>query len=481
MLPILLIVDDEKPTRDGLRMALEESFDIYVAADLGQAREVLKNEKVDLLLTDLRLGSESGMDLIEESKKLPRPPVSIMMTAYGSVDTAVQAMQQGAFHFVTKPLNLDEVENLLKRAARSLTLEKQNQELKTEVTRLRKKSSQAPSGLDRILGRSGAIQKVTEIVEQVADTKATVLIEGESGTGKELVAHALHDLSGRPADKFVIVNCAALSPQLLESELFGHERGAFTGATQRRIGRFEQAHGGTLVLDEIGEIDAATQVKLLRVLAERSFERVGSSSPIAVDVRLVAATNKSLRNLVAEGEFREDLFFRLNVLKIDVPPLRNRPEDIVLLANSFLNEFAKENGRPSRPLSDQALKLIQGYSWPGNVRELRTAMEHGVIMSYGNFIEIQHLPRFIQRASSSEQPFAKEIPILKTNSSEISDQSFATPSGLLNLQQLEKQAITRALNETKGNRTKAAVLLGISRRTLQRKLAENTSQEESNN
>ncbi|MDQ8188715.1 sigma-54-dependent transcriptional regulator [Roseibacillus persicicus] len=466
MSPILLIVDDEKPTRDGLRMALDETFDVYVAADLTQAREVLKSENVDLLLTDLRLGAESGMDLIEEALALPKPPVAVMMTAYGSVDTAVEAMRRGAFHFVTKPLNLDEVENLLQKAARSRKLEKQNIELKTENVRLRKKSSQAPSGLDRILGKSDAIRRVTEMVEQVAATRATVLIEGESGTGKELVAHALHDLSGRPAEKFVIVNCAALSPQLLESELFGHEKGAFTGASQRRIGRFEQAHGGTLVLDEIGEIDPATQVKLLRVLSERSVERVGSNTPIEVDVRLVAATNKSLRQLVADGEFREDLFFRLNVLKIDMPPLRSRPEDIVLLANAFLKEFAEENLRPIKPLADDALAVVRNYPWPGNVRELRTAMEHGVILSNTDQIEARHLPGFVLgQENGFPIPSDEQIGVEKN----------LAPHAELNLHALESDAIQRALRQTDGNKTKAASLLGISRRTLQRKLSESPS------
>ncbi|MBK1835597.1 sigma-54-dependent transcriptional regulator [Roseibacillus ishigakijimensis] len=465
MEPILLIVDDEKPTRDGLRMALDESFDVYVAADLAQAREVLKNENVDLLLTDLRLGAESGMDLIEEALALPKPPVAIMMTAYGSVDTAVEAMRRGAFHFVTKPLNIDEVENLLLRAARSRKLEKQNTELRNENATLRQKTAQAPSGLDRILGKSEAIRRVTEMVEQVAATKATVLIEGESGTGKELVAHALHDLSGRPADKFVIVNCAALSPQLLESELFGHEKGAFTGATQRRVGRFEQAHGGTLVLDEIGEIDPATQVKLLRALSERAIERVGSNTPVEVDVRLVAATNKSLRHLVESGEFREDLFFRLNVLKIDMPPLRERPEDVVLLANAFLKEFSDENARPLKPLADDALALIRSYRWPGNVRELRTAMEHGVILSNSDQIEARHLPGFMTGREIT--PAAKGA---GTGGKE-TEKNLA-PMAELNLHALEADAIERALRQTDGNKTKAASLLGISRRTLQRKLNE---------
>ena len=468
MQPILLIVDDEKPTRDGLRMALHETFDTYVAADLAQAREVLANENVELLLTDLRLGAESGMDLIEEALALPKPPVAVMMTAYGSVNTAVEAMRRGAFHFVTKPLNLDEVENILQRAYRSRKLEKQNVELKTENARLRQKTSQAPSGLDRILGKSPAIRKVTEMVEQVAATKATVLIEGESGTGKELIAHALHDLSGRPTDKFVIVNCAALSPQLLESELFGHEKGAFTGATQRRVGRFEQAHGGTLVLDEIGEIDAATQVKLLRALSERSIERVGSSAPIAVDVRMVAATNKSLRHLVEEGQFREDLFFRLNVIKIDMPALRERPEDVILLANSFLTEFSAENNRPNKPLADDALAILRSYAWPGNVRELRTAMEHGVIMSNDPQIEARHLPSFLHDPIQVSLPSAGNPDSAQKN---------LAPTAELNLHALELLTIRRALSETDGNKTKAADLLGISRRTLQRKLSEASSED----
>ena len=306
-LPILLIVDDEKSTRDGLRMALEEHFDCYVASDAKQAFQILKNESVDLLLTDLRLGGDSGMDIIDHSLTLKRPPTAIMMTAYGSVDTAVEAMRRGAWHFVTKPLNLDEVEILLLRASRNRTLEGENKKLTTENRALRAKSGSTITGLDRILGKSGPIKKVTELVEQVAPTRTTVLIEGETGTGKELVARSIHDLSGRPDEKFVAVNCAALSSQLLESELFGHEKGAFTGASQRRIGRIEQADGGTLFLDEIGEIDAATQVKLLRVLSERTIERVGSNTPVQVDVRVVTATNKNLHKLVQQGEFREDL------------------------------------------------------------------------------------------------------------------------------------------------------------------------------
>lgn len=452
MLPTLLIVDDERATREGLRSALEEDFDVYLASNNAEALAILKSEDIQLLLTDLRLGGDSGMDLIDAAAKLPSPPVILMMTAYGSVDTAVEAMRRGAFHFVTKPLNLDEVEMLLKRALRSRTLETENVQLTKQVKQ--------GASLSRLIGKSPEIKRVTELIEQVAPTRATVLIEGESGTGKEVVAHAIHHLSGRPAAKLVIVNCAALSPQLLESELFGHEKGSFTGAAQKRIGRFEQADGGTLFLDEIGEIDAATQVKLLRALSERSIERVGSNSPIKVDVRLLAATNKNLRQLVDAGVFREDLYFRLNVVSIEMPTLRERPEDIVLLTNAFLREFAEENGRPVKPLADEAIRRLVAYPWPGNVRELRTAIEHGVVMSNDSTIEIRHLPAFLN-----------EVPISSQRPAPAGKNSLAATDEF-NLHALEKGTIRRALAETAENRTKAAELLGISRRTLQRKIKE---------
>ena len=450
MLPTLLIVDDERSTREGLRSGLEEEFDVYTASGTSEALAILKSEPIQLLLTDLRLGGESGMDLLDAALALPEPPVAIMMTAYGSVDTAVEAMRRGAWHFVTKPLNLDEVEMLLKRALRNRTLETENQQLTQQVRKSHK--------LDRLIGKSPEIQKVSELIQQVAPTRATILIEGESGTGKEVVASLLHHLSGRPAAKMVTVHCAALSPQLLESELFGHEKGAFTGAAQRRIGRFEQADGGTLFLDEIGEIDAATQIKLLRVLSERTLERVGSNTPVKVDVRVIAATNKNLREMVDRGDFREDLFFRLNVVSIEMPPLRTRREDIVLLANAFLQEFAKENDRPVKPLTDAALQLLLTYEWPGNVRELRTAIEHGVVMSNDAVIDVGHLPRFL----FSQPVSAGQSVVLPKNSLD------AMPE--FNLHALETKTIRAALSTASGNRTRAADLLGVSRRTLQRKL-----------
>ena len=452
MFPTLLIVDDERATREGLRSALEEDFEVYTAASNSEALAILKTEPIQLMLTDLRLGGDSGMDLIDTASKLPEPPVILMMTAYGSVDTAVEAMRRGAFHFVTKPLNIDEVEMLLKRALRSKTLETENVQLTKQVKK--------GASLSRLIGKSPEIKRVTELIEQVAPTRATVLIEGESGTGKEVVANAIHHLSGRPASKLVIVNCAALSPQLLESELFGHEKGSFTGAAQKRIGRFEQADGGTLFLDEIGEIDAATQVKLLRALSERSIERVGSNTPIKVDVRLIAATNRSLRKLVDEGKFREDLFFRLNVVSIQMPTLRERPEDIVLMANAFLREFAEENQRPVKPLTDAAIHRLVSYPWPGNVRELRTAIEHGVVMCNGSEISPAHLPAFL----GDDRPVpATPVPV--------GNIALASPDEF-NLHALESKTIRRALAETGENRTQAAELLGISRRTLQRKIKE---------
>src|SRR6202171_226109 len=327
LMPTILIVDDEKHTRDGLRSLLEDDYDVYVAEDIRGALDVLEREQVDLLLTDLRLGNEDGMTLIERALKMPHPPICIMMTAYGSVDTAVEAMKRGAYDFVTKPLNLDKVEILIARALQSRKLERENRSLRQQVDER--------YGLENIVGESPALHEVLDTIRQVAPSSANVLIEGESGTGKELAAHAIHNLSRRNKAKFVAVHCAALSPQLLESELFGHEKGAFTGAHERRIGRFEQASGGTIFLDEVAEIPTTTQVKVLRVINEESaLERVGGNQTLRADVRLIAATNKDLEKLVKEGKFRDDLYFRLNVVRITMPPLRDRKEDIPLLVRS---------------------------------------------------------------------------------------------------------------------------------------------------
>src|SRR5437870_11539816 len=388
--PTILIVDDEKHTRDGLRRLLEDGYDVYVAGDIESAMNVLEREHVDLILTDLRLGSEDGMQLIDRALKMPHPPICIMMTAYGSVDTAVEAMTRGAYGFVTKPLNLDKVEMLLARALENRKLEQENRTLRQQV--------EERYGLENIWGESAVLREVLDTIKQVAPSSANVLIEGESGTGKELAAHAIHNLSRRNKAKFVAVHCAALSPQLLESELFGHEKGAFTGAYERRIGRFEQANGGTIFLDEVAEIDASTQVKLLRVMSEdRSFERVGGNQTLRADVRLIAATNKNLETLVREGKFRDDLFFRLNVVRITMPPLRERKEDIPLLVRGFLRHFCKANEKPLVHLTPDAMDALLTYDWPGNVRELRTAIEHGVVMATGSKVTLRDLPMAVRQ------------------------------------------------------------------------------------
>jgi len=452
--PTILIVDDEKHTRDGLRRLLENEYDVYVAADIAGAIDVLEREQIDILLTDLRLGNEDGMTLIDRALKMPHPPICIMMTAYGSVDIAVEAMKRGAYDFVTKPLNLDKVEMLIARALGARKLEQENRTLRQQVDER--------YGLENIIGESAALREVLDTIRQVAPSSANVLIEGESGTGKELAAHAIHNLSRRNKAKFVAVHCAALSPQLLESELFGHEKGAFTGAHERRIGRFEQANGGTIFLDEVAEIDTSTQVKLLRVMSEeRAFERVGGNQTLRADVRIIAATNKNLETLVRQGRFRDDLFFRLNVVRITMPPLRERKEDIPLLVRGFLRHFCKANEKRLLDLTPDAMDALLTYNWPGNVRELRTAIEHGVVMAIGPKITVRDLPTALRQAASAVLP--RGISAAK---------AFGEKSSPLDIRETEKKLIMQALAATNGNVTGAAKKLGISRRTLHRKINE---------
>jgi len=452
--PTILIVDDEKHTRDGLRRLLENDYDVYVAADIAGANDVLEREQIDILLTDLRLGNEDGMMLIDRALKMPHLPICIMMTAYGSVDIAVEAMKRGAYDFVTKPLNLDKIEMLIARALGARKLEQENRSLRQQVDER--------YGLENIIGESAALCEVLDTIRQVAPSSANVLIEGESGTGKELAAHAIHNLSRRNKAKFVTVHCAALSPQLLESELFGHEKGAFTGAHERRIGRFEQANGGTIFLDEVAEIDSSTQVKLLRVMSEeRAFERVGGNQTLRADVRIIAATNKNLEALVREGKFRDDLFFRLNVVRLTMPPLRERKEDIPLLIRGFLRHFCKANEKPLIDLTADAMDALLTYNWPGNVRELRTAIEHGVVMATGPKITVRDFPMAVRQAAGAALPHG--ISPAK---------AFGEKSSPLDIRETEKKLIMQALAATNGNVTAAAKKLGISRRTLHRKINE---------
>jgi two-component system response regulator AtoC len=440
----LLIVDDEKTTREGLRAALEERYDIYVAEDAKAAMNLLEADKFDVLLTDFRMPNEDGLQLITRAKSLSKPPICILMTAYGSEELAVDAMKRGADDYIAKGrLQIDELEMRIARALKRQNLEAENDSLRRQLD--------SKFGLENIIGESAAMRDIFEVVRQVAPTRATVLITGESGTGKELIARALHQLSPRAKLPFVTVHCAALAPTLLESELFGHEKGAFTGAHERRVGRFEQAQGGTLFLDEIGEIDATLQVKMLRFLGERTFERVGSNTTLTADVRLVSATNRNLEELVKAGNFREDLFFRLRVVEIGLPPLRERTSDIPLLAQGFLREFAKENEKPVRDFTADALEALMNHSWPGNVRELRTAIEHAVVLCRGDRISVRDLPPSVRGGAAAGD-------------------TQLSPGKALTVADAEKQLIVRALKETDGNRTRAAKKIGMSRRTFHRRL-----------
>ena len=443
----ILIVDDEKNTREGLSIALMEDYEVYTASGADEAFNLMEAETFDVILTDLRMAGKSGLKVIDQAIQLPNRPICIMMTAYGNVETAVEAMRRGAFDFLTKPVNLEKLEIIIKRALKSKTIEAENVVLHE---RLDKKYS-----FNGIVGNSQALTDVLDKVQLVAPSRATVLLEGETGTGKELIAQAIHQNSPRSRKAFIPVHCAALAANLLESELFGHEKGAFTGATERRIGRFEAADGGTLFLDEIGEIDASTQVKLLRFLETRSFERLGSSKSIHVDVRLVCATNRNLAQMSKEGEFREDLLYRLNVVTIDLPALRHRQEDMVPLLNHYIKQFSDENGVRPVHLTEGALEVLRSYRWPGNIRELRNFCENIAVLKRGSEVTEYDLDakyRSEEDVTAQSETFASVASLSKTDN--------------------EKKLLRNALVKANGNRTRAAELMGISRRTLHRKLAQ---------
>ncbi|TAN35556.1 MAG: sigma-54-dependent Fis family transcriptional regulator [Verrucomicrobia bacterium] len=443
--PTILIADDEKNTREGLARALQRHYVVLLAEDGRRALALLDQQPVDVVLSDVRMPGMDGLTLLSRALARQPQPLVILLTAYGTVETAVEAMKRGAYDFLTKPVNLDQLDIKLKQALRSREVETENRALREQLD--------AKFGLESILGNSPAIQEVFDMIRQVAPTRTTVLIEGESGTGKELVARAIHQVGSRAKGPFVPVHCAALSKTLLESELFGHEKGAFTGATERRQGRFEMADGGTLFLDEIGEIDPAVQVKILRVLEEHKFERVGGSETLEVDVRLLTATNRDLKKMVEEGKFRADLFYRLYVVNIHLPPLRERSGDILLLAQHFLQEFAAENQKPVAGITPDALDLLAAYRWPGNVRELRNVMERMVVLARGEKLTVRDLPANIRELAAGKP-------------------AGAALGGNLTIEAAEQQLIVQALKQHDGNRTLAAQQLGLSRRTLHRKLNE---------
>jgi DNA-binding NtrC family response regulator len=440
----ILVVDDEASARTALAELLRtEGYAIETAADGFKALARLEDFAADLVLTDLNMPGIDGVELLRKVKEThPGLPV-VLMTAFGGVETAVAAMREGAADYLTKPLNTDELVIVLARTIETAKLRREASELRGQ---LKERYS-----FDNIVGSSPEMQRVFKTVAQIAPSRATVLLTGESGTGKELVAAAIHHHSPRASGPFVKLHCAALAESLLESELFGHERGAYTGADRKREGRFEQANGGTLFLDEIGEISLGIQVKLLRVLQEREFERVGGSQTMHVDVRLVAATNRDLKEMVAAGKFREDLYYRLNVINLTLPSLRQRPTDVPALAMHFLKRYADENAKAVKTISDAALSQIASYPWPGNVRELENVIERAVVLADGESIELQHLPP--ELAVVNRRSGAPMIP-------------GAT------MDEIERYAILKTMESAGGSTSRAAEILGMSVRKIQYKLQE---------
>ena len=438
----ILIIDDEKNIRRSLEMILtDEGYDIVLAECGNEALIVLEKDPPDLILLDLLMPEKDGLQVLSEIKNTLPDLTVIMMSGHGSIGHAVQAVKSGAYDFIEKPLTKEKVLIVVQNALEQRSLRRENRSLR-----------QALDKKIKMIGESPLLESVRHNIAKIAPTSARVLILGESGTGKELIARGVHAASPRSKERFVAINCAAIPDNLLESELFGYEKGAFTGAAERRRGRFELADGGTLFLDEIGEIDPNTQVKILRVLEERKFERVGGQDTVDVDVRLIAATNRDLKKLVEEGRFREDLFYRLYVMVIHLPPLRERPGDVPLLVQQFLTTLAKENNKAISGITPEAMELLAAHPWPGNVRELRNAMERMVVLCRGDKLSVRDIPAQLKAA--------------------LPHRPAATAGAELSLQDAEKRMIADALKHHAGNRTKAAAQLGISRRTLHRKLNE---------
>ena len=447
MTPKILIVDDETAHCQMLEAVLKaEKYATQRAQDGQSAIEAVKERFYDLILMDIRMNRVGGIEALKKIKEISPDIPILMMTAYASVDTAVQAMRSGAYDYLTKPLDIDELKILVAKALRHHQLEKENIFLKEQLG--------SRFDFSNIIGRSRTMKELLETVAMVAPSEATVLILGESGTGKELIANAIHQNSPRSSHPFIKVNCAALPETLLESELFGHEKGAFTGAVSRRQGRFHLAHKGSILLDEIAEMSMATQSKILRVLQEREFEPIGSPETVKVDTRIITATNKNLQEEVKANRFREDLYYRINVVNLTVPSLRERRDDIPLLVDFFLKRYAKKNHRNLKGFTPKAMDLLMRYDWPGNIRELENVVERSVIMMRGDFITPDEFPGVLKSLDPEYEQISAEM---------LSGKS---------LKEMEKAMIMRTLQETDGNRTRAAEILGISRRTLQLKLKE---------
>jgi len=465
----ILIVDDEKPTRDVMARILSPTYECLTAPDAEQAMAALAaNPDLALLVTDYKMPGEDGVSLIRRAKAASPSLACILVTAFGEIELAVEAMKEGADDFLSKPItDIAQMEQRVAKAIERNALSRKVEDLQRELDERR--------GIDTFTGKSPAMERVYRLVRQAARANANVLVEGPSGTGKELVARALHDLSPRAAGPFVAVECAALPPTLIESELFGHEKGAFTGAERQKIGRFEAASGGTLFLDEITEIDLAMQVKLLRALESRRIQRVGGTEEIPVDFRLVAATNRDLAAYVREGKFREDLYYRLNVIDIHMPALKDRPGDVALLVSRFVKEFSMENGGAVTGIDARAMKALEDYDWPGNVRQLRNVVEKMVVLSAGGRLTLDDVPPEVLAPAApggAPEPAAAQLAAPSPAPAVASAAPPAAPGRPLSLAETEKERILAAIAQCRNNKTKAAEALGVSRRTLHRKLKE---------
>ena len=441
----ILVADDEVNIRRGLAMGLtDEGYNVYEAGNGLEALKIIASKEVDLVITDLKMPEMTGEELLKHITANYKNIPVIILTGHGTIETAVETMHNGAYDFMTKPLNLDHLFLIIKRALSNRQLVLEHNELQAQVEKMKASSNM-------IIGKSPKMRQIMETVEQVAGTRASILLTGESGVGKEVIANAIQSLSDRRDKPFIKVHCAALAEGLLESELFGHEKGAFTNAIARKKGKFELADKGTIFLDEIGEINQNTQVKLLRIIQEREFERVGGEETIKVDVRIISATNKNLEQEVKKGNFREDLFYRLNVVNINIPPLRERREDIPLMATAFMNQFAKENNKQINGMDSKVMAILYNNPWPGNIRELQNCMENAVIMCRGNILTVDDLP-FAMRKEAGDNYVKIRLGTTLDNA--------------------EKSLIMATLDMCKGNKSKAAEVLAIGRKTLHRKLDE---------
>jgi two-component system response regulator HydG len=449
----LLIVDDEVAHLRTLeKLFSKEGYRVLTAECGEQALEYVREEALDLVITDLVMPDLDGMDLLRLVRKLQPEVEVILMTAFGTVERAVAGMKEGAYDFIAKPIKRAAILKSASQALERRQLLAENRSLKAQLSALVGGEEAAGQVVRPIVGQSAALRQALDLARQVARSEATVLLTGESGTGKELFARLIHARSERASGPFVVVNCAALPESIMESELFGYERGAFTGANQRRIGRFEAAHGGTLVLDEVGELSPKVQVKLLRVLQEGSFERLGSNQAVRVDVRVVAATNRELEEEIRAGNFREDLFYRLNVVRLEIPPLRQRREDIALLAEHFLQRYGQRDGRALRGITQEALEVLQGYPWPGNVRELENAVERAVVLDRDGVLGRDDLPEHMQSTPQAAVSGTLTVPLGVT------------------LAEIEDMVLRETLKLTDGNKRLAAKILGITPRTIYRKM-----------